>query len=81
MVDAYSGFSSFFRTALLVALIVSLASCSPVRDRRGYIPEAEKIASISVGVDTKDSVNARLGSPSTVATFDTDVWFYISSME
>ena len=52
-----------------------------MRDRHGHVLEEEKIASIAIGVDSKDSVMSRLGSPSTIGTFNTDVWYYISSQE
>ena len=52
-----------------------------MRNNLSGLSKEEKIASISVGVDSKDSVSSRLGSPSTVGTFDTDVWYYISSQE
>lgn len=78
------GGRSIYRITFIVtvaSLVTALAACSSVRDRRGYLPNAENTASISVGVDSKDSVSMRLGSPSTVGTFDTDVWYYISSEE
>ena len=78
------GSLSVYRIAFIgaaAALVVATTACSSIRDRRGYLPDADKIASISIGVDSKDSVSIRLGSPSTVGTFDTDVWYYISSEE
>jgi len=35
---------------------------------------------VQVGVDTKETVRARLGTPSEVSTFDPNVWFYISQV-
>ena len=45
------------------------------------MPDEEKVASIQAGVDDKTSVMERLGSPTNVGTFQTDVWYYISSRE
>jgi outer membrane protein assembly factor BamE (lipoprotein component of BamABCDE complex) len=49
--------------------------------QRGYIPDQEKLSAIQVGIDDKSSVEERLGTPTNVATFDGDVWYYISSTE
>jgi outer membrane protein assembly factor BamE (lipoprotein component of BamABCDE complex) len=66
--------------SLTVAVLVS-AACAPVVSQRGYIPDQEKVASIQVGVDDKATVEDRLGTPTNIATFDGDVWYYISSKE
>ena len=69
-----------FSLSLTVALLAGTA-CAPVVSQRGYIPDQEKVASIQVGVDDKSTVEERLGTPTNVATFDGDVWYYISSTE
>jgi outer membrane protein assembly factor BamE (lipoprotein component of BamABCDE complex) len=66
--------------SLTVALLVSTA-CAPVVSQRGYIPDQEKLDSIQIGVDDKSTVGDRLGTPTNIATFDGDVWYYISSTE
>jgi outer membrane protein assembly factor BamE (lipoprotein component of BamABCDE complex) len=65
--------------SLLAGLL--LASCAPVVSQRGYLPDAAGEASIRVGVDTKATIQQRLGDPSTQATFTGDAWYYISSTE
>ena len=67
--------------ALSAALVFSASACSPVVDQRGYIPDPEKIQSIRPGIDNKTSVSGRLGSPSSIATFESNIWYYISSEE
>ncbi len=63
----------------LSALLV--AGCTPVINQRGYLPDPAGEASIKVGVDTKTTVQQRLGDPSTQATFNGTSWYYISSVE
>ncbi len=65
----------------VLAVLAMAAACTPIVDKHGYIPDPERMASIKVGVDNKESVYQRLGSPSTVATFGGEVWYYISSVE
>jgi outer membrane protein assembly factor BamE (lipoprotein component of BamABCDE complex) len=71
---------------LLAALCAASAvACAPLArpdiDHRGYVPDPQALASIRPGVDNKDSVETRLGSPTTTASFDTTTWYYISADE
>jgi outer membrane protein assembly factor BamE (lipoprotein component of BamABCDE complex) len=71
---------------LLAALCASgAAACAPlarpVVDHRGYVIDPQTLASIRPGVDNKDSVETRLGTPSTIANFDKVTWYYISAEE
>jgi outer membrane protein assembly factor BamE (lipoprotein component of BamABCDE complex) len=54
------------------------ASCTPSIDRRGYIPDETEQQALQSGVDTKSTVLSRYGSPSTIAPFDPNAWYYIS---
>ena len=64
-----------------VLAAVLLMGCTPTISQRGYLPDPAGEASIAVGTDTKTTVQARLGDPSTSATFGDDSWYYISSVE
>lgn len=71
-----------FRSASLIAVCTALlttAACAPIRNVRGYIPDNEKVASVKVGEDTRDTVQDKLGTPSSSAAFGDPVWYYISS--
>ena len=64
-----------FGTVLVTA---TLSACTPMRDVRGYVPDATKVADIKIGEDTKQSVQAKLGTPSSTASFGDPTWYYIS---
>ena len=66
------------RLAPLLAMAALIAACSPIVDSRGNLPETEDVEKIRVGASTKDEVSTVLGSPSSVATFDPNTWYYIS---
>jgi len=66
-------------TVSLSALV--LLGCAPVINDRGYLPDPVGEASIRIGTDTKTTIQQRLGDPSTQATFGTDEWYYITSIE
>lgn len=63
----------------MLAVVTILAGCVPVENQRGYVPDQTALASIKVGMDSKDSVSKKLGDPSTSATFGNDIWYYMSA--
>jgi len=69
------------RISAVVLTAALLMGCTPVINERGYLPDPAGEASIKMGVDTKTTVQQRLGDPSTTATFGDDTWYYISSTE
>ncbi|MGH6979893.1 MAG: outer membrane protein assembly factor BamE [Stellaceae bacterium] len=64
--------------ALAACLAFALASCGPPDDLRGNNPDKKMMASIKPGVTDKASVTKLLGSPSSIASFDPNTWYYIS---
>lgn len=73
-----------FRYAIIAVLASGLASslvsgCSPIREFHGYFPDEAQPNEIAPGEDTRSTVLARLGTPSTKSIFDENTWFYISS--
>lgn len=64
---------------MLAGLAVAfVAACSPRIATRGNSPEPEVLEQIVIGQSTKGDVTDLLGSPSSVAAFDENVWLYIS---
>tara|TARA_R110002051_G_scaffold50418_1_gene97564 strand:+ start:3318 stop:3809 length:492 start_codon:yes stop_codon:yes gene_type:complete len=65
---------------LAIASMAALATaCAPVVGVNGFQNVDVKPADIVAGTDTKETVIARLGSPSTTSTFEGDnIWYYIS---
>ena len=66
---------------VLCSLCLMLMGCTPVISQRGYLPDPDAEAGITVGTDTKTVIETRMGDPSVQATFDNDAWYYISSTE
>ena len=68
-----------WRRVLIAALLAGvLAACSPPIHKHGNKPEPEVLAEIQPGVDDRDTVAELLGTPSSIATFDDRIWYYIS---
>lgn len=64
--------------ASAVVSIALLAGCSPIVHTHGYTPRANELDEIVVGADTRQTIQQKLGRPSTVSTFDAADWYYIS---
>lgn len=71
------------RKTVLVLAALAVMGCTPVMNNRGYLPDPDAERKISVGKDTKTSVQQALGFPSTQATFTAagDAWYYITSVQ
>jgi outer membrane protein assembly factor BamE (lipoprotein component of BamABCDE complex) len=71
------------RSSALVALAaLSLAgavgACAPISTVSGFQSVDVKPQDMKVGEDTRSSVLTKLGSPSAVATFDPNIWYYMT---
>ncbi|MEP2987805.1 MAG: outer membrane protein assembly factor BamE [Parasphingorhabdus sp.] len=62
----------------LVAVGMVLSGCSQVRGHQGYVADTVLIASVSPGIDNRQSVEASLGRPTFSGQFDNNVWYYVS---
>ena len=72
------------RTAPLLlvgALVPLLASCATIVDQRGFAPTPGSIEKLDVGSQSREDVVRLIGSPSTVGTFNPNVWYYISQKQ
>lgn len=58
------------------AVLISPA-CTPMQSTRGNIVEDFRMSEVTPGVSTKTNVLKSLGSPTTIAPFDDNVWYYI----
>jgi len=64
--------------ATVLILAFALSACAPRIFTRGNLPDPDRVAELKAGDITKDEVAELLGSPSTVASFGHEAWFYIS---
>ncbi len=55
-----------------------LSACSPIKRTHGYTPRAEELQSVRTGLDNRETVLKKLGRPSSIGTFDSTEWYYIS---
>ena len=65
------------RAALAVGLTLAVAACGPVTATRGNLVDNDRLQQIQVGQTNANDVFALLGTPTSVSTFDSQVWYYI----
>lgn len=59
----------------LVTLFIQ--ACTPTQSSRGNMVEDFRMKEITPGVSSRTNVLKSLGSPTTVAPFDDNIWYYI----
>ncbi len=71
--------SRFTPVLIAAALAAGVTACAPQIGRHGFQLIDVAPSEIEAGVDTRETVLAKLGSPSTRSTFESEsVWYYIS---
>ena len=64
--------------AVLVAGLL-MAGCTTSEQIRGFFVDEELFGAVTPGIDNVNSVRRMLGNPSTAGTFDSNIWYYVSS--
>jgi outer membrane protein assembly factor BamE (lipoprotein component of BamABCDE complex) len=62
-----------------VGLLI-VGACTPLNSYQGFQVVDQSPTDVKPGQDTRATVQAKLGSPTEVATFDKNEWFYISQV-
>ena len=65
-----------FALALSVA---ALTACAPVYRNHGYVPPPEDLQALAIGSDTRETVETRIGRPTTSGVEREDAWYYVQS--
>ena len=62
----------------MLAVTILVAGCQERIDVRGNLPNPDLLQDIEVGYITKNEVADLLGTPSSIAPFSSNIWYYIS---
>ena len=65
-------------TVAAVLVACGLVACTPKTETRGNLPREYQLEQLEVGRSTQQEVADLLGSPSTIGTFESTTWYYIS---
>jgi outer membrane protein assembly factor BamE (lipoprotein component of BamABCDE complex) len=68
-----------FGTSMAVLCILALSACSPQFRNHGYVPNDEDLALITVGVDTRASVEEAVGAPAMSGMITDTATYYVQS--
>jgi outer membrane protein assembly factor BamE (lipoprotein component of BamABCDE complex) len=73
----------FLRLSAAAVVMAAGAACAPVQTYNGFRADYNnvEIPLPQVGVDTRQSVMQRFGTPSTTAVFDQTAWYYVSAVQ
>ena len=63
----------------LIGAVLLIAACSTIYRNHGYVPTDDDLALIEVGVDTRETVNEKIGRPSASGLLNDTGWFYVQS--
>ena len=66
------------KAAFAALTLLALSGCTPEVTTHGYRFDEGTLAQLEPGRTTEEGVTRLLGSPSSVATFDNRVWYYIT---
>ena len=67
------------RGVVLGVALFALAACAERIRNHGYVPTDDDLSQITVGVDTRDTVEEVLGAPSTSGVADASGFYYVRS--
>ena len=73
--------ANIFRKALLITAFSSIlfaTGCSPIVTNHGYLPVSADVEGLAPGSDTKKTVLARFGEPTSRGLEGDNSWYYIS---
>jgi outer membrane protein assembly factor BamE (lipoprotein component of BamABCDE complex) len=66
------------RAILFAGIVFGLITgCAETIHTRGNLPDPKAVAEIEPGEHTRAEITRLLGTPSTIATFEREIWFYI----
>jgi outer membrane protein assembly factor BamE (lipoprotein component of BamABCDE complex) len=64
--------------AAVLSMTGAVCACAPVTTLSGFQSIDVKPQDMKVGVDNRTTVMTKLGSPSAIATFDPNIWYYVT---
>ncbi len=67
------------RAALMGLVLLSASACTSVYRNHGYVPTPEDLSTITVGVDTRDSVTEAIGPPGSTGVLNDSGFYYVAT--
>lgn len=67
------------KVGLVGVLLGVLTACSTLYRNHGYVPTDDELATVEVGVDTRETVTEKIGRPTASGLLNDVGWFYVQS--
>lgn len=67
------------RLGLAAVCAAGLLGCTAIERRHGYVPDDAALSLIALGIDTRESVSAKIGDPSSTSVLEGGDYYYVSS--
>ena len=67
------------RLAAMSLVLAFAVSCSAIYRNHGYVPAEDELALLTVGKDSRDSVEVAVGRPSAAGLLNDEGWYYVQS--
>ena len=71
--------NSTLRRMLGVVALCAVTACTPIFRNHGYVPTDDQLSVVSVGVDTRESVQAAIGTPTAGGVLNDQGFYYVTS--
>lgn len=62
-----------------VVALCAVTACTPIFRNHGYVPTEDQLSVVTVGVDTRESVQAAIGTPTAGGVLNDQGFYYVSS--
>ncbi|MGR3598959.1 MAG: outer membrane protein assembly factor BamE [Heliomarina sp.] len=70
----------YVRQAVLAGIVaLTCTACASIYRNHGYVPTADDLAAIQVGVDTRDTVTEAIGTPGASGVLDSSGYYYVAT--
>lgn len=69
------------RRTVPLLLVLALGGCDNIVDQHGFAATPGSVEKLEVGTQSRDDVTRLIGSPSSVGTFNPNVWYYITQKQ
>ncbi|MCG8546775.1 MAG: outer membrane protein assembly factor BamE [Alphaproteobacteria bacterium] len=69
--------ATILRLSVVLLVLVSIAACESRKATRGNFVTDTQMSQVTVGQTDRKTLVTLLGPPSTLGTFDSQVWYYI----
>lgn len=73
------GRARFGAAVAALLLVGSLGACAPIYRTYGYAPSESELAALALGQDTRETVAAAVGRPTTEGVLDQTGFYYVES--